>query len=203
MLEVRQLDVRDHAPLEATHEARLEAGDLRRRPVAGEDDLPAGLVQGVEGVEELLLGRLLPLQELHVVDEQEVGLAIAPAELLRRALLDGADHLVGELLGADEGDADLRLALQHRVGDGLHQVRLAESRVAVDEERVVDLARGLGYGVRRCGGELVRLADHEVVERVAIAQVCVDAASASVADSGAAGGGATNRSIWFRVFRSS
>jgi hypothetical protein len=60
---------------------RLEPGDLLRRPVGGEADLPPRLVDGVEGVEELLLRALLPLEELHVVDEQQVGLAVAPPEL--------------------------------------------------------------------------------------------------------------------------
>ena len=55
------------------------------------------------------------------------------------------------------------------VRDGLHEVRLAESGVAVDEERVVDLAGRLGDGVGGGGGELVRLSDDEVVERVSIA----------------------------------
>ena len=55
------------------------------------------------------------------------------------------------------------------VRDGLHEVRLAESGVAVDEERVVDLAGGLADGVSGSGGELVRLSDDEVVERVSIA----------------------------------
>ena len=110
VLEVRQLDVGDHAPLEARHEARLETGDLRRRPVAGEDDLSAAFVERVEGVEELLLHRLLAFEEVDVVDEQEVGLAEAAAEVGGGAVLDRRDELVGELLGADERDAGFRLA---------------------------------------------------------------------------------------------
>ena len=39
--------------------------------------------------------------------------------------------------------------LDDLVGDGLHEVRLAEPGVAVDEERVVDLAGRLGDGVWR------------------------------------------------------
>ena len=35
-------------------------------------DLAAGLVERVEGVEELLLDPLLALEELHVVDQQHV-----------------------------------------------------------------------------------------------------------------------------------
>ena len=169
VLEVRQLDVGDHAPLEARDEPCLEAGDLRRRPVAGEDDLAAAFVERVEGVEELLLHRLLALEEVHVVDEEEVGFAEAAAEVGGGSVLNRGDELVGELLGADEGDAGVGLSRDDLVRDGLHEVRLAESGVAVDEERVVDLAGRLGDGVGGGGGELVRLSDDEVVERVPIA----------------------------------
>ena len=144
-------------------------GNLRRRPIAGEDDLAAAFVERVEGVEELLLHRLLALEEMHVVDEEEVGLAEAAAKVGGGAILNGGDELVGELLGADEGDSGVGLSRDDLVRDGLHEVRLAESGVAVDEERVVDLAGRLGDGVGGGGGELVRLSDDEVVERVSIA----------------------------------
>ena len=55
------------------------------------------------------------------------------------------------------------------MGDSLHEMRLPEPRVAVEEERVVDLPRCLRRGMRGRGGELVRLSDDEVVERVAVA----------------------------------
>jgi hypothetical protein len=167
VLELREVDVRHHPPLEAAHEPRLEPGDLLRRPVGGEADLPPRLVDGVEGVEELLLRALLPLQELHVVDEQQVGLAVAPPELLRRPPLQRGDELVRELLGPHVGDARARVALEQHVGDGLHEVRLAEPRVAVDEQRVVDLPRRLRRPLRGRRRHVVRLADDEVVERVA------------------------------------
>ena len=43
-------------------------------------DLAVGLVEVVEGVEELLLGLLLALDELDVVDEQHVDVAVAALE---------------------------------------------------------------------------------------------------------------------------
>ena len=110
VLEVRHLDVGDHAPLKARDEARLEAGDFRRRAIAGEDDLAAAFVERVEGVKELLLHRLLSLEEVDVVDEEEVGLAESSAEVGRGAVLNGGDELVGELLGADEGDPGFGLS---------------------------------------------------------------------------------------------
>ena len=47
-------------------------------------------------MEELLLGVLLALEELHVVDQQHVDVAIAGLEGLRPGRAQGADELVGE-----------------------------------------------------------------------------------------------------------
>ena len=71
--------------LEPLAEPLLDAGELARQAVAGEHQLPAGLVQRVEGVEELLLGLGLAGQELHVVDQQHVGVAIGVLEAVERA----------------------------------------------------------------------------------------------------------------------
>ena len=51
--------------------------------VRGQHDLLVGLVQGVEGVEELLLEPLLVLHELDVVDQQHVAVPVAALELGR------------------------------------------------------------------------------------------------------------------------
>src|SRR5439155_865619 len=85
-----------------------------------------------------------------------------------RPRLNAFDDLVDELLGADVEDARLGSTLQHGVRDRLHQVRLAQAGRAVDEERVVRFARRLDDGVGRGRGELVRLADDERVEAVAL-----------------------------------
>src|SRR5690242_1135881 len=59
MLEVRELDVRHHPPLEAADETRLETGNLRGRSVTREDDLAPRFVERVEGVrsEERRVGK--------------------------------------------------------------------------------------------------------------------------------------------------
>src|SRR5439155_7100505 len=72
MLEIGHFDVGDHAPLKAADESRLESGDLGRWSVAREHDLPAAFVERVERVKELLLHRLLPFQEMDVVDEEKI-----------------------------------------------------------------------------------------------------------------------------------
>src|SRR6266516_681202 len=87
-LEVGRLDVRDQAPLEPRAEPLFERRDLARRPIGGDHDLAPGLVERVEGVEELLLDPFLVLEELDVVDQEQVVGAVA--------LLEAFDPLVAQ-----------------------------------------------------------------------------------------------------------
>jgi hypothetical protein len=66
-VEVRRLDVSDEAPLETGAESLIERREILRAAVAGQGDLAAGAMKLVEGMVELDLGLLLPLEELHVV----------------------------------------------------------------------------------------------------------------------------------------
>jgi hypothetical protein len=50
----------------------FESLDFAGRAVAGQDDLFSGFVQGVEGVEELLLDSFLAGEEVDIVDQQDV-----------------------------------------------------------------------------------------------------------------------------------
>ena len=145
----------------------LHVGEVAREAVGGEDDLGAGLVQRVEGVEELLLRADLGLEELDVVDEQDVDAAVGGLEGVGVAAVDGADEVVGEGLG--RGVADGRAAAVGRdvVPDRVQEVRLAEAGRAADEERVVGDAGHLGD--REGGGvrEAVGVADDELLEGLA------------------------------------
>ena len=160
------LDVGDQAPGEAALEALLQLGDLLGRTVAGEDDLLAGSMQGVEGMEEFLLGGIPPGDELDIVHHEDVYVAEAVAELHVPALLDGGNQLVGEVLAGDVEQALLRVLLLHIVADGVHEVGLAQAHAAVDEQRVVRVRRGLSHRQRRRMGEAVAAAHHEGVEGV-------------------------------------
>ena len=109
--------------------------------VGGQHDLLVGVVEGVERVEELLLGLGLALQELDVVDQQHVDVAVAALEAVLPVVADRVDELVGELFARDV--ADLRAAVEAAdvVADRVQQVGLAQPGLAVDQERVVGLAR--------------------------------------------------------------
>ena len=166
-LEVGRLDVGDEPPLEPRAQAVLERGDVVRAAIGAEHDLPAGLVERVERVEQLLLEPFLAFDELDVVDEQHVGrVAVLATERLLRAVPDAVDVVVEERLGRDVPDQEVRVVLPHEVGDGLEQVGLAQPGVAVDEQRVVGERRPLGDGQGGRVGEAVRRADHEGVEGV-------------------------------------
>ena len=108
---VGRRQVGDEPGLEALAQALLDAGQLARQPVAGEHQLPAGVVERVEGVEELLLGLRLAGEELDVVDQEHVDVAVEVLEALERLALERGDEAVGERLDrrvADGGARDRR-----------------------------------------------------------------------------------------------
>ena len=170
VLEIRKADICDHAPLEPADEASLEAYNLRRRPVACENDLPAGLVESVERVEELFLCGLFAFQKVNVVDQKQIGLAVALPECLPGSVSHRGDQLVHELLGSNVGDPGARISLERFVRNCLHKMGFANARRAVDEQRVVGPARRLGNCVSRGSRQLVGLSDYEEVERVPVAE---------------------------------
>ncbi len=165
-LEFGSLDVGDQTPFEAAPQAVLERRDVLRGPVGGNDQLLAGLVQRVEGMEELLLRALLACDELDVVDEKQVDAAIAVAEQRHLVLADGVDQFVRERFGGDVLDGQVRETLDHGVGNGVHQVGLAKPGLTVEEERVVGLPRRLRHGQSGGVGKVVVRPHHEVREDV-------------------------------------
>ena len=136
----------------------------RGQAVGGEHELGAGALERVEGVEELLLGADLALEELDVVDEQDVDVAVGGLERLDRAALERADELVGEGLGGGVEDGEPAAVVAHVVGDRVQEVGLAEPGRAADEQRVVGEPGHLGDGERGGVGEPVAVADDELVE---------------------------------------
>ena len=81
-----------------------EGGYLGRHTVCGKHYLASGLVEHVESVEELLLGMGLSGDELDVVDQQYVDVAVSALELGGPVLPEGGNELDGEGLGTGESD---------------------------------------------------------------------------------------------------
>ena len=166
-LQLRRLDVGDQTPFEPGPQPVLEGGQLLGRPVGGDDDLLVRVVQRVEGVEELLLDAFLALDELDVVDEQHVDVAVAPLERRLAVIAQRVDEVVGEFLGRDVLDAHAGKQPLGVVACRVQQVGLAEAGLAPDEQRVVGARRRFGDGEAGGVGEAVGRADDEGVEGVA------------------------------------
>jgi hypothetical protein len=120
--------------------------------------------QRIEGVKELFLRAVLVCEELDVVDQERVERPVRRLELVHFVVLERDHHVADEALRMDVGNARLRIARLDRMSHGLHEVSLAETDTAVDEQGVIspprvfrDLDRG---GLR----ELVALSFDEAIE---------------------------------------
>ena len=162
---IRRLDVGGQAPLKPGAQTLLQRFDLLRGAVRRDDDLAAIVVQRVEGVEKLLLRALLAGQELDVVDQKHVRLAVALAELLHRCRLDGGDRLVREFFTIHVDNVEIRVVLLDLNFDGVQQMRLAQTRRPVDEQRIVRAGGVRGHGLRGGKRKLVRRPLDEVLKR--------------------------------------
>jgi hypothetical protein len=76
-----RLDVRNQTPFEPGTKALLQTRNFFGRPVGTDDDLLAGVVQRIEGVEKLLLDGLLFCNELKRRRSAVLPLAVALSEL--------------------------------------------------------------------------------------------------------------------------
>ena len=100
-------------------------------------------MERIKRMEELLLGPVLAGQELDVVDEQDITVAVALAEFVHLVSPDRLDHLVHEPLAGHVGDLALAALLHHGMADRVHQVGLAEADSAIQEKRVISLPWGV------------------------------------------------------------
>ena len=163
-LELRRLDGNRETPSEAGFQALFETRYFFRITIAGDDHLLLAFEQRIERVEKFFLRAILVREELDVVDEQRIERAIRRLELVHLVVLKRDDHVTHESLGVDVRDARFRIARLDGVTHRLHQVRLAETDAAVDEQRVVGAAGILRDLNRRGLGELVALAFDEAIE---------------------------------------
>ena len=88
-------------------------------------------------MEQLLLGRGLSRDKLHVVEQQNVHFSVLVAEFVGALFLNGRHQLVGESLRGDVHDALFREMLNNILSHSVHQVGFPQTGTAVKEEGVV------------------------------------------------------------------
>ena len=152
-------------------ETIFQGGELPRWAVRTEDDLLAGLVQRIEGVEELFLSGLLALQELCVIHNQQIEVSIAILEILAPTSGNRVNELIGEFFTGDILDAHVGPQLLCIMSSRVQEVSFAQSGFSPDHQRVVRLT-----GIfRHCAAGRVRqtvgIAGHERIEGVPIVHV--------------------------------
>src|SRR5215469_15353513 len=137
-------------------------------------------MEGVEGVEKLLLGALAPGQELNVIKDQGVDLAELSLELSHPFAPNRAYQFIHEGLGRHEQHpAASGARVPEVMSDGSHQMSLAEANTTINEERVVFFARPFGDRQRGSVSELVARPDYEFCKGEAGVQFGVDGAALS------------------------
>ena len=119
----------------------LEVRDFRRRPIARKHDLLMSVEERVESVEEFLLRPFFAAEELDVVDQKQIGLAIPLPKFDQVTVLDRVDELVDEKLAREIHHFGVSLLRQNILPDGLHEMRLAQTDAAVNKKRVVGFGR--------------------------------------------------------------
>src|ERR1035437_6790940 len=99
------LIVLQQSPFETRAQPLQQARYVLGRRIARNYDLFLMIVQLVEGVKELFLRALLVAQQLDIVDQQHVRLAITLVKLLHALRPDARNHVVHEALARRINDA--------------------------------------------------------------------------------------------------
>src|SRR5712692_3037461 len=120
-------------------------------------------IEGIEGVEKLLLRAFLARQELNVVDHQHVDMTIPLPQIHHFVVSNGVDDLVCKLLGRQIGNPEIG-PLRHIISNGIQEVRLPQPGLPVDKEWVIGFRRL--FGDRHTGGmgKLVSCAHNEILK---------------------------------------
>jgi hypothetical protein len=83
-----------------------------------------------------------------------------------------ADKLEHEFFGGKINDPPFRIALTDGPGNRMHEVGFAEPDAAIEEERVERHRIAFSHPPRGGIGELIRFADHEILEGEARVERC-------------------------------
>ena len=94
-------------------------------------------MQGVEGMEKLLLRSVLAGKKLDIVDEQNIYVAVFISEVNIILVLDGVDEFIGEFFAGHINYFFGWRVGENIISDGLHKMGFPETNAPVDKQRIV------------------------------------------------------------------
>ena len=122
----------DEAPLHSGDHSLREL-ELRRRFIAGDHDLFALIEQRFKGVAKFLFKVESILQELNIIDEEQIEIAIVALHLIDRFIAQVIDNFIDECFGCDRMDAQFLMVFADIMADAVEQVGFSQPYAAMNE----------------------------------------------------------------------
>ena len=124
-------------------------------------------MQRIENVEELFLGLFLSTEELDVVNDQQIDLAIEKGEVADAVVLDSLNELIRKALAGDVKNICIGAIRVQVVSYGLNKVGLAQADASVQKKWIEARPAGLlGYGKRCTPSQSVAISFDEAIKRI-------------------------------------
>ena len=118
-------------------QAILQGGEVLGMAIGRDNQLFSSLVERIERMEELLEDLLFALEELNVIQQQQVGVAVPGLELRHTLAPNAFDEVIEEPFRRYVSHDQCRIEVGALLPDGVEQVGLTKPGIAIDEERVV------------------------------------------------------------------
>ena len=144
------MQVGDQPPFKARAQPLLQADHVLGELVTGEHNLFVVVEEHIERMEKFLLRALLANEKLHVVDQDDIILAIAVPKVVHFVVTQGTHQIIEEFFGGDIARDHATVRLLHVMANGMQQMRLAQPYITIDKEGIIGACRMACH--RQAGG---------------------------------------------------
>lgn len=182
--QIRRLNINSQTAKKTGNQSVRKIFDVLRFAVGSENNLVAGKMKSVKGVEEFFLSVFFAGNKLNVINQNTVKRAIFVLKLIDVFSAEGGNELVAKGFGGKILDFKRGVVLEKLPADSLHQMGFANTDSAPDKERIVG---GTGIFNNSLGGsvsEIVAVANDKVIEGVAGVKLMIGEASGSLTEEG-------------------
>src|SRR3989338_826545 len=104
------------------------------------------IVESVEGMMKFFLGAFLSGNKMDIINHKNIYVAVFVPKVNGFTVLNGRNEFVCKFFACHGCNIEIRISLGHIMADGMHKMCLSKPNPPVNEERVVSLHGGIGYG---------------------------------------------------------